>query len=190
MYESILQHSMDINKEKSFIKYGLEHKKYCVLTLHREENVSDLNKLMTIVKALSGLDIKIIFPCHPRTKQKLDKHGLKTTFELLKPLPYYEMLSLVQGAGAVITDSGGLQKEAYWLGTPCVTLRDSTEWVETIRSGANCLVDSNPDKIVTGVKTALKNGFQDNGSDNGLLIRDASQKILDDILKFWGMNYD
>ena len=115
---------------------------YAVLTIHREAN-TEPERLRRIADAVRGSGRRFRFPVHPRTRRVLDEHGidLGPDVERLEPLGYLEMLALVAGAGCVVTDSGGLQKEAYWLGVPCVTLRSSTEWVDTVRVGANRLAE-------------------------------------------------
>jgi UDP-N-acetylglucosamine 2-epimerase len=119
---------------------------YDVLTIHREANTEPV-RLRRLVESLSATGRTFVFPVHPRTRKALDEHGIEPGPQVrqLAPVGYLEMLALVAGARAVVTDSGGLQKEAYWLGVPCVTLRPSTEWVDTVRVGANTLVD--PDDL-------------------------------------------
>jgi UDP-N-acetylglucosamine 2-epimerase len=115
---------------------------YVALTLHREANTEPA-RLARIVGAINGAPWTFVFPVHPRTRAVLDAHGIElgANVRALEPLGYLEMLALVDGAVRVVTDSGGLQKEAYWLRVPCVTLRANTEWVDTVRVGANELVD-------------------------------------------------
>ncbi len=115
---------------------------YAVLTLHRQAN-TEPERLRRLVAALNATGWTFAFPVHPRTRRVLDEHGiaLAPPIHPLEPLGYLEMLDLVAGSTRVVTDSGGLQKEAYWLRVPCVTLRPSTEWVDTVRVGANTLVD-------------------------------------------------
>jgi UDP-N-acetylglucosamine 2-epimerase len=115
---------------------------YAVLTLHREAN-TEPEQLRRIVAAVSASSWKYVFPVHPRTRHVLATHAIELgpNVRALEPLGYLEMLALVAGAGRVVTDSGGLQKEAYWLRVPCVTLRANTEWVDTVHAGANTLVD-------------------------------------------------
>ncbi len=122
---------------------------YAVLTLHRQENVEDPIRLTGIVKTVDTLELPVLFPVHPRTRHRLRGLCLRPagSLRLLRPLPYLEMLGLVQNAQVLLTDSGGLQKEAFILGTPCLTLRDSTEWVETVRAGANRVVGADPARI-------------------------------------------
>ena len=115
---------------------------YAVLTLHREAN-TEPERLHRIVAAINATPWTFAFPVHPRTRRVLDEHGIELgpNVRQLEPLGYLEMLALVEGAARVVTDSGGLQKEAYWLHVPCVTLRANTEWVDTVEAGANTLVD-------------------------------------------------
>ena len=115
---------------------------YAVLTLHRAAN-TEPEQLRRLVSELNATGFSFVFPIHPRTRKVLDEQGIRLapTLRPIEPLGYLEMLALVAGASRVVTDSGGLQKEAYWLGVPCVTLRPSTEWVDTVRLGANVLVD-------------------------------------------------
>jgi UDP-GlcNAc3NAcA epimerase len=115
---------------------------YTVLTIHREANVEP-RRLRGIAAAVNAAGRRFAFPMHPRTRQVFTEHGiaLADAVHAFEPLGYLEMLALVAGAEAVVTDSGGLQKEAYWLRVPCVTLRPSTEWIDTVEVGANTLVD-------------------------------------------------
>jgi UDP-GlcNAc3NAcA epimerase len=127
---------------------------YVVLTLHRAAN-TEPERLRAIVGAVNESSWNYVFPVHPRTRHVLDTHGidLGPNVRALEPLGYLEMLALVAGGSRVVTDSGGLQKEAYWLRVPCVTLRVSTEWVDTVRVGANTLVDP---AVPAGLDAALE----------------------------------
>jgi UDP-N-acetylglucosamine 2-epimerase (non-hydrolysing)/UDP-GlcNAc3NAcA epimerase len=128
-------------------------------TIHRAENTQDAAALEQVLKAFEQLDAPVLFTVHPRTqplvKQLVEQRGYKNTL-FIEPVGYLEMLYLSARAKKIITDSGGLQKEAYLLGVPCVTVRGQTEWVETLRDGWNILVDVVADTIVTAVadKTA------------------------------------
>jgi UDP-N-acetylglucosamine 2-epimerase len=115
---------------------------YTAVTIHRQAN-TEPERLRAIVNALGDTARRFVFPMHPRTRRVLDEHaiGLPPNVEATEPLGYLEMLALVGGADAVVTDSGGLQKEAYWLHVPCVTVRPNTEWVDTISAGANALTE-------------------------------------------------
>jgi UDP-N-acetylglucosamine 2-epimerase len=130
---------------------------YAVLTLHRAAN-TEPDRLRRILGEAGETSWTFVFPVHPRTQRVLDEHGigLASNVRPVAPLGYLEMLALVAGAARVVTDSGGLQKEAYWLGIPCVTLRPSTEWVDTVRAGANTLVDpADPRELGSALAEAL-----------------------------------
>jgi UDP-GlcNAc3NAcA epimerase len=129
---------------------------YAVLTIHREAN-TEPDALRRIVGALNESGWTFVFPVHPRTRKVLDAHGIEPAPQLhaIEPVGYLEMLALVAGATRVVTDSGGLQKEAYWLRVPCITLRPSTEWVDTVLVGANTLVDpADPSGLVPALERA------------------------------------
>jgi UDP-GlcNAc3NAcA epimerase len=115
---------------------------YVAVTIHRQAN-TEPDRLREIAAAFGESDKRFVFPVHPRTRHVLDEHAipLPGNVEAIEPLGYLEMLAFVAGAEAVLTDSGGLQKEAYWLGVPCVTIRPNTEWVATVQNGANTLVE-------------------------------------------------
>ncbi|HZS25419.1 MAG TPA: UDP-N-acetylglucosamine 2-epimerase (non-hydrolyzing) [Gaiellaceae bacterium] len=130
---------------------------YVALTLHREANTAPA-QLRGLVDAVNAAPWQFVFPVHPRTRHVLDEHGIElgANVRALEPLGYLEMLALVEGASRVVTDSGGLQKEAYWLGVPCVTLRANTEWVDTVRVGANTLVDpAAPEGLADALERAV-----------------------------------
>ena len=129
--------------------------RYLVATVHREANTRP-ERLARIVAGLNGLTEPVVFPAHPRTSAALERDGL-TLHEhvlLLPPLGYLDFAALAAQARVIVTDSGGLQKEAYWYGVPCVTLRPATEWVDTVSVGANRLVDDDPSALVEGVAQA------------------------------------
>lgn len=123
-------------------KLALQNQDYYLLTLHRPYNVDDPTHLKHILDGLNSLDTKIVFPVHPRTR-KIIADLLKTEWKnilLIEPQSYLDFMMLHQNALAMITDSGGVQKEAYLLGKPCITLRTETEWIETVESGWNLLL--------------------------------------------------
>ena len=132
-----------------------EPRTYVIVTVHRQENVFQ-PRLGRIVEGLNRLDDRVVFPAHPRTRAQLEREGLRLDehVHLTEPLSYLELASLASQARVIATDSGGLQKEAYWYGVPCVTLRSSTEWVATVEAGANVLVDDDPDAFVNAVTYA------------------------------------
>ena len=127
---------------------------YYVATIHRQENVDEPERLVALLGALERLPHPTILPVHPRTRERIKRAGLEPggALRLVPPQGYLEMLLLQRGARAVFTDSGGIQKEAFILGTPCVTLRDTTEWVETLRGGANRLVGADPKRILAAAR--------------------------------------
>ena len=132
-----------------------EPRSYLVATIHRQANVFQ-PRLGRIVEGLNRLEEPVVFPAHPRTRSQLEREGLELEahVRLTEPLSYLELASLASQARVVITDSGGLQKEAYWYRVPCVTVRPSTEWVDTVAMGANVLVDDDPDALVEAVASA------------------------------------
>ncbi len=149
-----------IARERSSIlnTLGVRPFTYAVVTLHRQANVSPL-RLSRILHGLSRIEQPVVFPVHPRTRHAigtLGDQGGQTlhNVRLVQPLGYLDMAALASQARVIITDSGGLQKEAYWYGVPCVTTRPSTEWVDTVEAGANVLVDDDPVKLVDAAKNA------------------------------------
>src|SRR5207247_2213434 len=130
-----------IARERSRIleRLGLEPGTYAVATIHREANVTQDDRLRAIAGALRQLGPGLVFPAHPRTKAALARLG--SDLPTVEPLGYLDMTALTSQARVIVTDSGGLQKEAYWYGVPCVTVRPSTEWVDTVAAGANVLVE-------------------------------------------------
>ena len=128
---------------------------YVVATVHRQANVFQ-PRLGRIADGLNRIAGRVVFPAHPRTRVQLEREGiaLAENVHLTEPLSYLELASLASQARVVVTDSGGLQKEAYWYGVPCVTVRPSTEWVDTVRAGGNVLVDDDPGAIESAVAAA------------------------------------
>ena len=132
-----------------------EPRSYVIVTIHRQANVEQ-PRLGGIVDGLNRIDEMVVFPVHPRTRSRVQEEGLAfgDHVRLIEPLSYFELASLASQARVVVTDSGGLQKEAYWYGVPCVTVRPSTEWVDTVAVGANVLVDADPEALAAAVETA------------------------------------
>jgi UDP-GlcNAc3NAcA epimerase len=147
----------DVAAERSRIldQLGLDPDGYLVVTAHRAGNVDDSERLEALVRLLERLPRPVVFPVHPRTRARLDAAGLASRLDgltLIPPLGYLDFLELARHARALLTDSGGVQKEAYLLGVPCVTLRDRTEWVETVESGWNTLVDLDADAALAALE--------------------------------------
>ncbi|MCK4265567.1 UDP-N-acetylglucosamine 2-epimerase (non-hydrolyzing) [Candidatus Babeliales bacterium] len=154
MYDAFLDSQKLLSKRKILSKLELKPKGYLLLTIHRQENTDNFKNLKSILSALIKAEEKIVFPSHPRTKKALKKiEGFKLkNFLPIKPVSYLDMLVLEKNARKILTDSGGVQKEAYWLGTPCITLRNETEWVETVEDKWNILTGAKSDKIINAIK--------------------------------------
>jgi UDP-N-acetylglucosamine 2-epimerase len=133
----------------------LEAGAYAVATLHREANTRR-ERLQRCLAGLGLVGTRVIFPLHPRTAKAIDAHSLELPRNVtaLAPLGYLDFAALASQARVILTDSGGLQKEAYWYGVPCVTLRPSTEWIDTVELGANELVDDDPERIAEAARRA------------------------------------
>jgi len=164
MYELIDNHRGRIAKAVTLLKrHGVRRHEYLLLTLHRAGNVDDEKRLAKIVDILARLPYQIIFPLHPRTRKNLNRFGLRKSLEqhshvhLIEPLSYLDNLRLIAAASAVLTDSGGMQKESVFLGTPCLTLRDETEWPETLKRG-NQLVGLSERKIKSRLSSLKRTG--------------------------------
>ncbi len=147
-----LQENLALARKRSTAATDLDlsPKGYYLATVHRAGNTDDPAALCAIMEAFSRLGAPVIFPAHPRTRKKFMEYGITpaANVRVVEPLPYFDMLTLLSGARAVLTDSGGVQKEAYILEVPCVTLRENTEWVETIEDGWNVLVGTDAGRIV------------------------------------------
>lgn len=154
MYDSILHYS-GIAAEKSGIlgKYGLKKDGYYLVTIHRPYNTDNEDKIHEIMNILTGLDLPVVFPVHPGTRKLMHKHGYLTSEKpgnniiTIDPVGYIDMITLERNSKIILTDSGGIQKEAYFLKIPCVTIRPETEWTETVDSGWNVLSELNAEAI-------------------------------------------
>lgn len=151
MYDAVLQNVERASEAFTLQKYEVNTKDYILLTLHRAENTDNEQRMRNIVEGLKQIKHKIIWPIHPRTKKYLEQYRIDLKLlkhiQVIEPVGYLEMLFLMKNAIRIITDSGGVQKEAYFVSTPCVTLREETEWVETVEFGVNKLVGSNSESI-------------------------------------------
>jgi UDP-GlcNAc3NAcA epimerase len=147
-------HSAAPATSEALAAYELTPGDYLLLTAHRAGNVDDPERLRLLVDVVASLEGSVVFPVHPRTRARLHKAGLLADLELLDsvrlcdPLGYVEFGTLLRGARAVLTDSGGVQKEAYLARVPCITLRSTTEWVETVETGWNTLVDLDGERVL------------------------------------------
>jgi len=182
MFDALL-HFSKISDMKSNVleRLNIKPKEYYLATIHRAENTDNYERLKNILTAFSKMDEMVVFPIHPRTRKMINYYGLDDLLEndnvkVIDPVGYLDMLKLEKNAKAILTDSGGVQKEAFWLKVPCITLRDETEWVETVNLGWNRLVGSDVEKILEAVRD-LKFGTDVN-FDN-----DFSAKKMYEIIK-------
>ena len=163
----------------------LKPKEYCLATVHRAENTDDPVRLKGIIDALCEMD-DVLFPCHPRTEKRLRDGALWDRLNkevwVIKPVGYLDMLLLERSARKILTDSGGVQKEAYMLKVPCITMRDGTEWVETVEDGWNVLVGADKEKIISAASSFDPQSEQREMFGKG----DASQRIVGAFLDFEG----
>jgi UDP-GlcNAc3NAcA epimerase len=152
MYDAVLYYHDKIEDRSSIIRtLNLQKNKFILATLHRAENTNDVSRLKQICEAFNEIskETKIVLPLHPRTRSFLQKEHLKLDAHIIDPVGYFDMLALLDNCRMVMTDSGGLQKEAYFFGKFCVTLRDQTEWVELVHAGANVLAGADKKEILT-----------------------------------------
>ncbi|MEN6519413.1 MAG: UDP-N-acetylglucosamine 2-epimerase (non-hydrolyzing) [Methanospirillum sp.] len=143
-------------QSKILEKFELGQGGYLVLTVHRPANTDSREAMDSILSAVGDAGMPVIFPVHPRTSSCLKEHGLAdrvpANIHLVEPLSYLDMLRVMAGAQRILTDSGGIQKEAYMLGVPCITLRDTTEWVETVHDGWNVLAGAEQSAIMRAIR--------------------------------------
>lgn len=153
-----LLHSREAIEKSDVLKVnGLEKHQYCIMTLHRAENVDSKERLKNILAGVLKSKTKIIFPVHPHCKKKLKQFrltGMLKNIEIINPIGYFDMLKLLKYSAFVLTDSGGVQQEAAMLGVSCVTLRDNTEWVETVQAGLNTLTGDSISAIQAAIGKA------------------------------------
>ncbi len=155
MYDVFLKNIKIARKEPKILKnLNLKPKNYMLLTIHRASNTGDFKKLKKIIEAAAKSGKNIVFPCHPGTRNKIKKAKLPefSNLKIINPVGYIDMIALEDNSEKIITDSGGVQKEAYWLKVPCITLRDNTEWVETAKTKWNILTGSDYSKIIKAIK--------------------------------------
>ena len=151
-------YNLELAKEKSNIlqTLGLTTKTFILCTIHRAENTDDPARLTQILKAVARISLPVVLPLHPRTRKIVQQLGLNSLLEKVKviePVGYLDMITLEANAVKLVTDSGGVQKEAYFAGVPCITMRDETEWVETVEVGWNRLTGANEGKIIEAVES-------------------------------------
>lgn len=162
MEDAALFYAETAAKQSEIIKsLGLEGRDFVLCTLHRAENTDDPDRFSTIVQAINEISrtMPVVLPLHPRTKNLLQKTNLQLHARLIAPLGYLDMLCLLQNTRLVISDSGGLQKEAYFFDKFCLTLRDDTEWPELVNGGFNQLVGADKSLILNTFNTILSKAF-------------------------------
>lgn len=177
MYDGIL-HFSEIAKHKSKIleTLGLSDKEYVLCTIHRAENTNDPLRLKQICSALGNSKKHIVLPLHPRTQKYIADYNIQlaSNITVIEPVGYLDMVQLEVAATKIVTDSGGVQKEAFFLNKPCITLRDETEWIETIQNGWNCLVGADElaiwDAITHFNPTAEKKSYFGTGNAASLIV--------------------
>ncbi len=205
MYDSVLYYSKIAERRSAILQElglytpnsvrnanlrSLRTQTYYLATLHRAENTDDPKKLKSILRALNeiGRNTPAVLPLHPRTKKMMNDYHLFPGFKNIKfiePLSYFDMLKLEKNAKAILTDSGGVQKEAYWFGVPCLTLREETEWVETIKSGWNVLAGTEVKRILREVGR-LEKRRRYRGGNKIFGDGKASQKIVQILMRHSG----
>lgn len=179
MYDALL-YVVEIAARRSQIMEQLRvtSKDYCLLTIHRAENADDQERLNEIINFVNDVSsgMRVIFPVHPRTRKAFEtmKIRFKDNVSSIEPLGYFDMVMLLKNSKCVLTDSGGLQKEAYWLKVPCITLREETEWIETVQSGWNILYKD--------YKESHSPKYDDNYYGDGK----SAEKIVNVLVKLFG----
>jgi len=166
MYDAV-DYNLKLAEDKSEILENekLTSKEYYLITVHRAENTDDHAKMKDVIEAFTRIKGDKVWPIHPRTRKVIEDQGFDLTevpgLHVIDPVGYLDMLTLEKNARKIITDSGGVQKEAYFMQIPCITMREQTEWVETLEGNANILVGTDPKKIVSAVEKTVTPIYQD-----------------------------
>jgi UDP-N-acetylglucosamine 2-epimerase len=184
MYDVALQSAQAARSRDILSQLGLTRGEYLLVTLHRPQNVDHQETLSAIVEALVHAGRPVVFPVHPRTRKNLVAFDLwdrlKAKVKAIEPVDYLDFIALLMGSSKVVTDSGGVQKEAYFFGVPCVTLRDETEWIETLEDGWNALVGAETDDILDAIEKFNPEGTKSKSFGDG----HAAEKIARILDKF------
>ncbi len=202
MYDAILSNRILAEKKSKILeKLSLNSDNFALATIHRAENTDNIERLHNILDAfneISETHYPVIFPVHPRTqkyiKEKLSEWQAHPNFQLINPVGYLDIIHLVNQANLVLTDSGGLQKEAFFLNKPCITLRDETEWIETVKAQANLVVGTEPEKILKAVsqwELRIKSNTKPSQSDitDSFGKGDAAKNILSYLIASRGTKF-
>jgi UDP-GlcNAc3NAcA epimerase len=171
-------------EEKSDILQKIGGEKFVLATIHRQENTDHPEKLRNIVEGLNQIhrQVRVIVPLHPRTRKILQQLSIIPNFTIIEPVGYFDMIVLEKSCELIITDSGGVQKEAFFFGKHCITLREQTEWIELVENGFNILVGSDVEKLLQAFAT-----FQNKKSDFSIDLYGnghAAEKAAKDIAAF------
>jgi UDP-GlcNAc3NAcA epimerase len=162
MYDAVLYYKEKVKAHSTVLKKEkLSGKPFVVATLHRAENTDDPTRLRQICEALNEIqkEIQVVLPLHPRTKATLKSQNIKLLAKVIDPVGYFDMLALLENCRLVMTDSGGLQKEAYFFNKYCITLRDQTEWTELVEAKANFIMGADKVKIVSCFHQLIDKNF-------------------------------
>ena len=178
MFDSILFYQK-MAEEKAALSNITGEKDFYLATVHRAENTDDRERLQNIFSAFSEMDKPVILPLHPRTRSKLEGIDFNDNVKIIEPVSYLEMILLLKNCSKVLTDSGGLQKEAYFMKKPCITLRDETEWIETLNGNWNFVVGTDKNLILEKISV---NTFDEQGEYYG--DGKAGEKIVNALLNY------
>jgi len=182
MFDSYLYNLEHINTDEVLEKFQLDSKKYILTTIHRPQNTDDPAVLKALISTLQNLSELVIFPIHPRTRKLMKTHEISINspnLKLVEPVSYQEMIVLEKNAKIIVTDSGGVQKESYFAGVPCIVLRGETEWVELVENGWAVLLGNRFEDLPQVIESFR--GFQP-GIENLYGNGDASQKIAENLI--------
>jgi len=186
MYDAAL-YNVQLAENKSDImeRLDLSSGDYYLATVHRPANTNRQENLENILGAFGSLDLDLILPIHPRTRKALSRFGvpIPENVQVIDPVGYLDMLTLEKNARAILTDSGGIQKEAYIFGVPCITLREDTEWWETVNAGWNTLVGANSEQIIKAVNKSKPTGDRPDLFGDGKAAEKIAELIKKEYLK-------
>ncbi len=163
MYDSALFFSELAEQTSTILKDLHLDKPFVLCTIHRQENTDNLQHLNSLIETLNEINrnIAVLLPLHPRTRKIIHQHGIQPEFQPIEPVGYLDMLRLLKSCSLVLTDSGGMQKEAYFFGKYCLTLREETEWTELVENGYNLLAGTQRETIISGFHQLLGKPFSD-----------------------------
>lgn len=162
MYDAAMYYSQKAESLATvYPKLGLTPGEYILCTVHRQENTDDPIRLRAIFDSLNEINKqkKVVLPLHPRTKKLIEKNNIQLQFETIEPVGYFDIVALLSNAAMVMTDSGGMQKEAYFFKKYCLTMRDETEWVELVKNNVNTLVGADKDLILSTFNAKINEPF-------------------------------